>query len=185
MAKAGKRKAKAKPRRPKKGRRIAPRDAFALLARDHRAMKEWFSAFDQGRSAAKKRSIAEEALVALRVHAAIEEEIFYPALRAVLKSAELLEKAQEEHRLAKTLVEELGTGSADNYAAKFSVLAGIVRQHIKEEERALFPRARKRKLDFEALGERMFARQQELMADMRALEQAERSSQLKPYQALA
>src|SRR5690242_19862389 len=107
MAKGGKEKEKGKGRRKRRqsgqSKASPPRDAFALLKRDHREAKALFGAFDKARSEAKKRAIAERALLALRVHSAIEEEVFYPALRAVLKKDDLLQEAQEEHRVAKTL----------------------------------------------------------------------------------
>lgn len=75
-----------------------------------------------------------------------------------------MEKADEEHHVAKLLIAELELmkGSEDNYEAKFCVLAENVRHHLKEEEGEIFPKAKKADIDLEALGEAMAARKEEL-----------------------
>src|SRR5437868_4111125 len=74
-----------------------PRDALALLKADHKDVKQLFEKFEKTRSDEKKRSLAEEALMALRVHSAIEEEIFYPALREDLKDGDILDERALRH----------------------------------------------------------------------------------------
>ena len=79
--------------------------------------------------------IVREALTELKVHAAIEEEIFYPAVRKPV-GKEIMNEADEEHHVAKLLIAELDVmdGSESHFDAKFHVLAENVRHHIKEEE---------------------------------------------------
>ncbi len=81
--------------------------------------------------------------MALKIHAALEEEIFYPTVRAHVGS-EVMNEADEEHHLAKVLIAELDlTGkSNDHRDAKFTVLVESVRHHILEEENEMLPKAR-------------------------------------------
>ena len=163
-----------------------PTNALALLKADHKKVKELFDAFGKTKSDSKKQSTVEDALQELRVHAAIEEEIFYPALREALKDKDLLDEAEEEHRVAKTLIEELVSNGAntEHFEAKFIVLAENVRHHIKEEEGEMFKQARAAGVDLKALAEQLYTRKEELMGDEKALEAAEAASNVKPYQQL-
>src|SRR4051794_32877346 len=78
-----------------------------------------------------------------------------------------MNEADEEHHVAKLLIAELDAmdGSESHFDAKFHVLAENVRHHIEEEEGEMLPKARKAKLDFEALAEEMTARKEKLLAD--------------------
>ena len=106
--------------------------------------------------ASREKKIVRETLTELEVHAAIEEEIFYPAVRKPI-AKEIMNEADEEHHVTKLLIAELEemNGSESHFDAKFTVLAENVRHHIKEEENEMLPKARGVKLDFEALAERM------------------------------
>ena len=87
----------------------------------------------------------------LKIHAMIEEEIFYPAVRRQL-SEDVMNEADEEHHVARVLIAELdrdGRGN-DHREAKFTVLAESVRHHIREEEGEMLPKAKSLDLDFEA-----------------------------------
>lgn len=102
----------------------------------------------------------------LRVHTEIEETIFYPAAQAALKDHELVLEANVEHESIKSLiaqVEGLEPGS-DEYDAKVKVMAEYVKHHVNEEHTAMFPKARKAKLDMKALGARMMECKAQLMA---------------------
>jgi hypothetical protein len=94
----------------------------------------------------------------------VEEEIFYPAVRAAIEDDDLMNEAQVEHQSAKDLIEQLeGMDASDPmYAATFTVLCEYVLHHAKEEEDEMFPSARKAKVDLEGLGEQMKARKEEL-----------------------
>ena len=164
-----------------------PTNAIALLKADHQKVKGLFDAFEKTKSQSKKQSTAQQALQELRIHAAIEEEIFYPALRERLKDEDMLDEAEEEHRVAKTLIGELVSKGAktEHFEAKFIVLAENVRHHIKEEEGDMFKKARSAKIDLKVLAEQLSARKEELMTDDKALEAAEMASKVKPYQELA
>lgn len=144
------------------------REAMSLLKKDHDAVKKLFDRFENTETISEMKEIVREVCAELKVHARVEEEIFYPSLRQKMADEDgLLDEADEEHHEAKILVAELElmSGDEDNYRAKFEVLGDDVRRHIKAEEGSIFPKARKTALDFDALGERMYARKQELMMD--------------------
>ena len=104
----------------------------------------------------------------LTVHAEIEEEIFYPAARRVVKDSELMDEALVEHGTVKAVVEQLsdmGPGDA-MYDANVIVLAEYVKHHVSEEEQTMFPLIRKTRLDLAALGERLKERKDELAEEL-------------------
>jgi hypothetical protein len=140
-------------------------DAISILKRDHDTVKELFDQFENAKQRAQKKKIVTKAIEELKIHAAIEEDIFYPAVRQELE-ADMMTEADEEHHVAKVLIGELEkmTGKEDHYDAKFTVLSENVRHHIKEEESEMLPKARKLPIDFDALGERLMARKEELQA---------------------
>src|SRR5437762_10974668 len=121
-------------------------NAIAMLKEDHQKVKELFERFEETNGSATKAKIVSEVLMALKVHATVEEELFYPALRQNIEDEEgIMDEADEEHHVAKVLIAELEkmTGDEDHWDAKFKVLAVNVRHHIKEEEGKLFKEARK------------------------------------------
>jgi hemerythrin-like domain-containing protein len=137
--------------------------AIAILMKDHDSVKGLFDRFDKAQSAAEKEKIISQAVNELKIHAVIEEEIFYPAVRKQVV-ADVMNEADEEHHVAKVLIAELdrdGRGN-DHRDAKFTVLSESVRHHIKEEENEMLPKAKDLDLDFEALGQRMLNRKKEL-----------------------
>ena len=138
-------------------------DAIALLKKDHDDVKELFDQFEKTRDRAAKQEIVRQALAELKVHAVLEEELFYPAIRKHVGSDQMNE-ADEEHHVAKVLIAELDLsgGSGDHREAKFTVLAESVRHHIKEEENEMLPKAKELDIDFEALGQKMLDRKKEL-----------------------
>jgi hemerythrin superfamily protein len=157
---------------------IANKDACELLDADHIAVKHLFVEYARLAVAAVQDSTAERAQLAVRiceeltVHAQIEEEIFYVALRkAVPEAGVLLDEAQSEHQEAKELIariQSLGTASPemDDLVSK---LAWAVEHHVKEERDELFAKARTaKKLDLVALGEQLRVRQQALEASATA-----------------
>ena len=123
-------------------------DALTLLKDDHKAVAAKFAQYEKlGERALKaKATIVAEVVTALSVHAAIEEAVFYPAVRARMADQEdqVLE-ALEEHHVVKWTLSELDGMSPDEerFNAKFTVLMESIRHHVKEEERELFPKVRK------------------------------------------
>lgn len=135
-------------------------DAIAILKKDHDTVKELFSQFKKTDSMSEKKRIATQAIMELRIHATIEEELFYPALRGRDEvDQDLLNESDEEHHVAKLLIAELiQMTTEDHFEAKFTVLAENIEHHVKEEENDLFPQARKTNVDFVKLGQQLSAR---------------------------
>ena len=125
-----------------------------------------FEPFEKAETAAAKDKIIGQAVMALKIHAVLEEEIFYPTVRAHVGS-EVMNEADEEHHLAKVLIAELDlTGKANDHRhAKFTVLVESVRHHIREEQHEMLPKAKELAIDFEALGQRMLDRKKQLLED--------------------
>jgi hemerythrin superfamily protein len=148
--------------------RNAP-DAIALLKADHRQVEGWFGQFEKSRSDDRKQELATKICNALRVHTTIEEEIFYPAFLEATEEEDLHHEAEVEHDGAKKLIAEIeASGPGDEYYdAKVTVLSEMIKHHVKEEEQrdGMFAKARQSEMDLQALGERLQARKDELMAD--------------------
>ena len=146
--------------------KATPKDATAMLKADHKLVASLFGEFEKTKSEARKTSIVAQICKELTVHAQIEEEIFYPAVKAALKDKKLVPEATVEHASVKDLIAAV-QGKApygEMYNAKVKVMAEFVKHHVKEEEKEMFPKARKTKLDMEQLGAQMAARKKELMA---------------------
>ena len=149
----------------------AEKDACDLLDADHRNVKKMFKEYEElsgsrARTASqKKKDLAMQICQELTVHAQIEEEIFYPAAREVLRDQDLLDEATVEHQGAKDLIAQIEAGSPgdDLFDAKVTVLSEYIKHHVKEEQNELFPKVRKTKLDLKMLGEQLEARKMELM----------------------
>jgi hemerythrin superfamily protein len=144
-------------------------DATELLKADHKKVDKMFKDFEKLDDEQEKTALVEECCNSLKIHTRIEEEIFYPAARDVLKESDLLNEAEVEHASAKDLIEQLeGYDGGDEMAdAKFTVLGEYIRHHVKEEENEMFPKVKKAKeLDLGQLGEQLMQRKQELMQEM-------------------
>jgi hypothetical protein len=137
--------------------------AISILKKDHETVKELFDNFEKSESSAEKEKIIAKAVLELKIHASIEEEIFYPTVRKHV-GADLMNEADEEHHVARVLIAELDAkgGGGDHRHAKFTVLAESVRHHINEEENEMLPKAKELDIDFEALGQKMLDRKKEL-----------------------
>lgn len=142
---------------------LPEKHAVAILIKDHDRVKDLFDRFEKTDAGTEKEQIIADALTELKVHAAIEEEIFYPAVRKQL-GKDLMNEADEEHHIARVLIAELDRDGRrdDHREAKFTVLAESVRHHIREEEGEMLPKAKGLEIDFEALGQQMLARKEQL-----------------------
>ena len=141
-------------------------DAIALLEADHREVDALFDQFEQAASDADKKALAAQICLALKVHAQIEEELFYPPARDETGDGDLIDEAVVEHAGAKILVAQIEAmlPGQDLYDAKVKVLGEQVRHHVREEEDELFPEVRDSGVDLKGLGAAMAARKAELMA---------------------
>ena len=141
-------------------------DALKLLAQDHREVEELFAQFEKASGEGRKEKLAKQICTELKIHAQIEEEIFYPAIRGKIDDDDL-DEAYVEHDGAKVLINEIEVAepSDDFYDAKVKVLQEEIEHHVKEEEKMhgnIFQQTRKTDVDLEALGEQLAARKAEL-----------------------
>jgi hemerythrin superfamily protein len=145
-------------------------DAIALLRADHKKVSGLFDAYEKARSTSKKAALVAEICTELTVHAQIEEEIFYPAVKRALKDKELVPEATVEHATLKNLISQVEGIAPDGemYDAKVKVMSEYVKHHVKEEQNEMFPKARKTRLDMAELGVQMTERKQQLLAERQA-----------------
>ena len=120
-------------------------DAITLLMADHKAVKTLFKAFDKltndDDASEQKEALVQKICDELTVHAQVEEEIFYPAVREAIEDDDLLDEAEVEHATAKDLIAQLQQMLPDDdlYDAKVKVLSEYIDHHVKEEEDEMFP----------------------------------------------
>ena len=144
----------------------APADAIEMLRADHRKVSGLFAEFGKARSGARKKSLVGTICAELSVHAQVEEEVFYPAVKAALKDKALIPEAVVEQATMKDLIGQVEGVEPDGemYDAKVKVLGEYVKHHVKEEHTEMFPKAKQTRLDMAALGEQMAVRKRELLA---------------------
>jgi hemerythrin superfamily protein len=149
-------------------------DAITLLKNDHKTVKGLFAKFEKlgDRADKTKRELVDKIIEELSIHAAIEEQIFYPAVREAIPEVEddVLE-GLEEHHIVKWVLSELDgmSPSDERYDAKVTVLKENVEHHVEEEEGDWFPKVR------EALGRKAL---QEMGA---AMEKAKKTAPKRPH----
>lgn len=120
---------------------------LTLLTQDHHNVDEFFRRFEAlgDDDHDEARRVVDLVIEHLSVHAAIEEQIFYPAIRTAVPDANstLLEALEEHHVVKWTLSEiEKLTPASERFRAKVTVLIESVRHHVEEEESELFPKVR-------------------------------------------
>lgn len=141
-------------------------DATHILAADHRTAEKLFAEFGKANGSAAKAKLADQICTELKIHAQIEEEVFYPALKGKIDD-DLLKEAYVEHDGAKVLINDIvASGPGDEFfEAKVTVLSEEIKHHVTEEEKQhdnMFQQARAADVDLDALGELMLARKAEL-----------------------
>ena len=138
---------------------------LTMLKADHKKVKALFAEFEEA-TPRKQQDIAQTTIQELEIHAELEEELIYPAIRKGIKDDKLMNEATEEHHLVHVLIAELKEldPSDETFKAKFTVLGELVKHHVKEEEGEMFPEAQKAKIDWEALQAEVMERKEQLMA---------------------
>ena len=149
-------------------------NAIQLLKDDHKKVKGLLAelAATTARGTKTRSQLLAAIAQELRVHSQIEEEIFYPAFHAAREKADddaMYFEALEEHRAAGELVLpdlERTEVSSEKFSGRAKVLKELIEHHADEEEKEMFPRARKllSAEELDELGEKMAARKRELMA---------------------
>ena len=142
-------------------------DAIALLKQDHEKVRGLLGQFENA-TGARRQKLLTQIEKELKVHTTIEEEIFYPAYREAARKKEdkkLFFEAVEEHHVVDMVMPEMNDGSSpEELKAKAKVLKDLVEHHAEEEEKEMFPRARKamEKDELRSLGEMMQRRKEDL-----------------------
>ena len=151
--------------RPTPGR-AKRQDATTLLRADHKAVSDLFHEYKRIKAKEDKRMLVARICRELSVHAQIEEEIFYPAVKEALNDDEYIPEAKVEHACLKELIGLVETGEpgTEMFEARVKVLSEYVKHHVNEEQTEIFPRARSSDLDMRELGARLMERKAELMA---------------------
>jgi len=144
--------------------------ALELLISDHRKVEQLFAQYEEEKDGDEetKQQLCERICNELKIHAQIEEELFYPWAREQLDEGELIEEALVEHQSAKDLIAQIeAAGQMDETLdAKVKVLGEYIKHHVKEEENEMFPELRGEQEALDELGQEMAARKAELMEEM-------------------
>ena len=119
-------------------------DAITLLKTDHKTVEKLFKQFEKAgdRATLTKGKLVAGMVKELSVHAAIEEQVFYPAVRhEAPEASDYVLDSLEEHHIVKWLLSELDgmTPDDERFDSKVRVLIENVRYHVGEEETQLFP----------------------------------------------
>ena len=165
---------------PKAVKRQAQKDAVAILKEDHVRVRKLLGELvkTSERAGARRAQLLATIEHELKTHPQIEEDVFYPAFRDAAERSDdrkLYYEAVEEHHVVDMVLPEIKKtrGGSEEFAAKVKVLKDLVDHHAREEEKEMFPRARKL-MDREErreLGERLAEAKMSLMKDARGLGQ--------------
>jgi len=143
-------------------------DAIELLTEDHEKVSEIFEKLEPTTEKAvkKREELFNKLYTELDIHAQIEEQIFYPALKEADKTREIALESYEEHKIIKRILQEMESLAKDDelWKAKLTVLKETVEHHVEEEEGEMFKSARKvlSEEELEDLGARMEAQKKQL-----------------------
>jgi hemerythrin superfamily protein len=127
-------------------------NALQLLREDHRRVRELFREFERADKRGRE-PIAEAAMRELEAHSKLEEQVFYPSVRGEVENPDLIIRFEEAHSIVDAILGELKLmPSGARFDAKFKLLIRSVEDHIREEEKDLFPHLEKSGVDLRTLG---------------------------------
>lgn len=146
-------------------------DAVNLLVEDHHKVEQLFEQFESAPATdpALKARLAEQICKELSVHAAIEEELFYPKARECLDSSEedMVEEAIDEHADAKDMISQIKTMSTGpELDAAMKELSAAIKHHVTEEEDEMFPKLKDLGMEMTKLGSDMMQRKSQLISTL-------------------
>ena len=133
-------------------------DAISLLKTDHETVEALFKEFESAEDKRRKLSLAKTICMELALHDKLESKVFYPATKRMAKDAQHeINEGIVEHEAIRRLVKEIPQLKASDefFDTRMDVLMEYVRHHVKEEEKAMFPKIVESEIDLKALGERM------------------------------
>jgi hemerythrin superfamily protein len=135
-------------------------DAIALLEADHQRVEALFRDFKSAGDAVAKLHLAQIICMELTLHSMVEEEIFYPAFARATGDGQLVEQALKEHQHVKELIARVPT--ADNVDGAVDAIRQHALEHIEEERRDIFPKARSCGMELATVGGRIQTRRAEV-----------------------
>lgn len=150
-------------------------DAIDLLDADHLAVHALFQSYRElvrtRAGALQRRALAEEICMELTIHARLEEELFYPALREALRDEDLIDEAEDQHGSQREFVAQILAAQPEDplYDARVAVLQEYVERHVRQEREQVFNRALASRMDLQALGRSITVRKEELRSVAEAL----------------
>jgi hypothetical protein len=150
-------------------------DALELLDADHQAVRELFRAYRElaanDAPEPRRKALAEQICMELTIHAKLEEELFYPAVRDAIRDDDLLDEAEVEHMAARDLIVQILSMDPHEelYDAKVTVLGEYIEHHVREERDEIFPKVRRSGVDLARMGNLLRVRRGELEAVPEAL----------------
>lgn len=150
-------------------------DAIDLLDADHLSVHALFESYRElvrtRAGALQRRALAEEICMELTIHARLEEELFYPAVRECLRDDDLLDESEEQHGSQREFIAQILAGSPEDelYDARVAVLAEYVERHVRQEREQVFNRVLASRLDLQSLARSLTIRKEELRAVSDAL----------------
>jgi iron-sulfur cluster repair protein YtfE (RIC family) len=122
-------------------------DVLQLLKKDHDTVKAAFEKIEEsdGKASVKREKLFKSIKHELGVHEKFEEEVFYPTLKENAKTHDLTLEAFQEHHVADVLLEEIADLEVNDeqWEAKVKVLQENIEHHVTEEEKKMFPQAKK------------------------------------------
>lgn len=118
-------------------------NVLKILKKDHSTVQNLFSKYDRAsKSAHDKRSeLFEKIRRELQIHLRAEEEIFYPALKAMNGAARLvISEALKEHKDVDELLTQISRikPTDKNFDEKMETLIENFDHHVEEEEGEIF-----------------------------------------------
>jgi len=145
-------------------------NAVQLIKQDHKKVANLFDKYKKTKGQEAKRRISEHAMEQLEVHALMEEDIFYPAVKNQLSDGALIHEALKEHQVVNDLIEELRNMEEDDWEfdEKWSELVDNVLHHVAEEESYLLPQAEESELDLAECGAQMAERREKAIDEIGA-----------------
>jgi hemerythrin superfamily protein len=138
-------------------------DAIALLEADHQRVEALYRDFKSaGGTPATKLDLAQAICAELTLHAMVEEEIFYPAFAQATGDEALVEHARQEHQQVKELIAKVP--HADNLDGAMAVIMRHVQEHVEEERRDIFAKAKASGMELATVARRIETRRAEVAA---------------------
>jgi hypothetical protein len=150
-------------------------DAIDLLDADHLAVHALLLSYRElvrtAAPALQRRALAEEICMELTIHARLEEELFYPAVRAALNDDALVDEVEDQHGSQREFVAQILAARPEDelYDARVAVLSDYVERHVRQEREQVFNRVLASRVDLQSLGRAIAVRKEELRAVSDAL----------------